>query len=349
MQDQNSDIKTRQKLKLKHVEACLLPESQYLKTAGFEKISLPNEASSSINFKDISLKTTFLSRELHTPLMIAPMTGGTELSTKLNRIWANVAEHFLMAMGVGSLRLALEESSVRSSFLVRQYAPNILLFANLGAAQLGRSISCENAQKAVEMIKADALFIHVNPMQEVIQERGDRDFSHLLPNIASVVKHLEKSNIPVLVREVGFGLSKKSVQRFLETGIAGMDAAGAGGTSWAKVEGLVATDEKYRKLGELFGEWGITTVDSIRNVRSVHADIPLIASGGIRSGLDVAKALSLGANIAAMAQPMLVHGMKGEEALIAFIDGIHEELKIAMFGAGVKKVEELLGLDSLTF
>lgn len=326
--------------KLKHIDACLLKESQYEKSAGFDGVELLHQSAAGISLADISLTTEFLGRTLKTPLMIAPMTGGVELGAILNRRWAEVSEHFGLSMGVGSQRLAIVDEQVRQSFMVRKYAPNILLFANLGAAQLCEPQGLENAQKAVDMIKADALFIHLNPLQEACQKRGDCDFSKLFRSLEKLVKLFSKSNIPVLVREVGFGLSKDAAIALISTGISGLDCAGAGGTSWSKVESLCAADEKYRQLGQVFGEWGIPTVQSIRNVRAISA-IPLIATGGIRSGLDVAKSLAVGANVAAMAQPMLKAAIISEERLFEFVEQTLLELKIAMFASGCQKVSKL--------
>jgi isopentenyl-diphosphate delta-isomerase len=320
--------------KLRHVHACLLEESQYKKTTGLEKIDLGHESAAGLNLASIDLSCQFLGHQLSAPLMIAPMTGGTELSAMLNRRWAEAAEHFGLAFGVGSQRLALENAQVRESFLVRKYAKSTMVFANLGAAQLLSSLKPIDALRAVEMIDADALFIHLNPLQEMCQEQGDKNFEGVLKALSAVVELFKSQGIPVLAREVGFGLSKKSAADLIATGIDGLDCAGAGGTSWSKVESLCAGNEKYRRLGEVFGEWGIPTAESIRNVRAVDAKIPLIATGGIRNGLDIAKALHLGADLVGMAQPMLRAAMAGSHALHDFIEQILLELRIAMAGAG---------------
>lgn len=328
--------------KLKHVQACLQPESQYIKSAGFDAVELKHEAAAGLCLGDISLKTEFLGHELSAPLMIAPMTGGMELGALLNERWAKAAGHFGLAMGVGSQRLALEDASLRTSFLVRKYAPDSLVIANLGAAQLMQGMGPAHALEAVAMIEADALFIHLNPLQEACKRDGDVNFSGLLLAIEGVVEHLGSRNIPVLVREVGFGLSEESARRLIGTGIAGIDCAGAGGTSWAKVEAMCASDESFKRCGFIFGEWGIPTATSIGNVRTVDKNIPLIATGGLRSGLDVAKALLLGAQLGAMAQPMLKHAIISEEALFSFIEQTLYELRVAMFAAGARKVAGLV-------
>jgi isopentenyl-diphosphate delta-isomerase len=327
--------------KLKHVQACLRPESQYSKSAGFDRIELEHQAAAGLNLCDIALTTNFLGYTLKAPLMIAPMTGGMELGARLNERWAKAAEHFGLAFGVGSQRIALERPEARPSFMIRRYAPSTLLFANLGASQLLKSVTSDHALKAVEMIEANALFIHLNPLQELCQRDGDRDFAGILDAITQIVARLHKHKIPVLVREVGFGLSEQATKDLLNCGVAGLDCSGAGGTSWAKVEALCADTKEYQHLGELFGEWGIPTAQSIKNVRAINKTIPLIASGGIRSGLDIAKALKLGANIAAIAQPCLVAGVESEEALFAYLEQIIHELRVALFAAGMTRVCEL--------
>ena len=333
----------KSEIKLKHVHACLMPESQYKKSAGFEHIELIHESAAGLSLDKICLQTEFLNKGLNAPLMIAPMTGGMEFGALLNQRWAKAAQHFGIAFGVGSQRLALENHEARSSFMVRAQAPDALIFANLGAAQLVESLDAKDALKAIEMIEADALFIHLNPLQEACQLHGDRNFTGILRAITGVVEYLDKYNIPVFVREVGFGLSQNAARALINCGVAGLDCAGAGGTSWAKVESLCASNEKYKRLGAVFGEWGIPTAQSIINVREIDKKIPLVASGGIRSGLDVAKAIKLGANIAAMAQPMLAAAIKGEEELFLFVEQIIEELKTGLFAAGASSLEDFLG------
>lgn len=327
--------------KLRHVNACMLAESQYVKSAGFGGVELPNEPAAGLNLDDVSLATEFLNHTLKAPLMIAPMTGGMELGAMLNQRFAQAAEHFGLAFGVGSQRLMLMDETALPTFRVRPYARTALIFANLGAAQILHEKGAVMAQQAVDFIQADALFLHLNPLQEACQEHGDTQFSGLLKGISAVVTSLRRHNIPVFVREVGFGMSKTSARALIETGIDGLDCAGAGGTSWAKVEAMCASNERYQKLGQALGEWGIPTVSSIANVRMVNQTIPLIATGGLRSGLDIAKAIALGADMGAMAQPMLLAAIKGEDALFAFIDQILLELRVAMFAAGKSRVAEL--------
>lgn len=327
--------------KLKHVQACLLPASQYSKSAGFAEIELAHQAAASLSLADISLATQFLGHELRAPLMIAPMTGGVALGGMLNERWAKAAEYFGLPFGVGSQRIMLRDESVFESFNVRKVAKTACIFANLGAAQILGADGVESAKRVVASIEASALFLHLNPMQEACKSDGDTSLSGLLAAIAAVVKALKSEKIPVLVREVGFGLSEQAAKSLITTGIDGLDCAGAGGTSWAKVEAMVSSDGLYGKLGQVFGEWGIPTAQSIRNVRAVDKTIPLVATGGLRSGLDVAKALALGADLGAMARPMLMAAIDSEEALFAFIEQTLLELRVAMYGAGVAHIDAL--------
>lgn len=338
MPNQNTD---QAAAKLKHVEACLVPESQYEKSTGLEMVELNHQAAGGLSLHEVKLSTTFLGRTIQAPLMIAPMTGGTELGALLNQRWARAAEHFGLPMGVGSQRLALFDDTVRQSFMVRRWAKTTMVFANLGAAQLMGEDACALAMRAVDMIEADALFIHINPLQEACQKNGDTNWVGMLTAIERVVATLKQHGVPVLAREVGFGISQKAALALINTGIAGLDCAGAGGTSWAKVEGLCAGDERSKRLGQVFGEWGIKTAQSITNVRTVNRTIPLIATGGIRTGLEVAKCLALGADMAAMARPMLIKALEGEEALHVFIEQVLLELKVSLFAAGAGNVPDI--------
>lgn len=327
--------------KLKHVQACLLPESQYVKTTGLEHVELTSQSAAGLSFDEISLRTTFLGHHLKAPLMIAPMTGGMELGRMLNERWARAAEHFGIAFGVGSQRLALLDESVRQSFLVRKEAPHAFIVANLGVAQLLKGDAVSHALRAVSMIEANALYVHLNPLQEACQHGGDRSFVGIQQALETICTTLRQHNIPVLAREVGFGLSTEAARILINCGVSGIDCAGAGGTSWTKVESLCAKEEHYKRLGAVFGEWGIPTATSIKNVRAVHKTIPLVAVGGIRTGLDVAKCLALSADLVGMAQPMLEKAIKSEDELFRFIEQILCELKVAMLASGARSIADL--------
>ncbi|MCP4501535.1 MAG: type 2 isopentenyl-diphosphate Delta-isomerase [Deltaproteobacteria bacterium] len=334
------------KSKLQHIEACLKDECEYRKSTGFERFSFVNQALCDVSLEDISLETHLVDKSIGAPLMIASMTGGVEQAFALNQMLARAAEKHRIPMGVGSQRVGIEDDSRAAFFNIRKDAPNAFLFANIGAVQLAKGWGVDEAKRAVDMIEADALFLHINPIQEAIQG-GDVDFKGLAKRIKEVTLALRKQGIPVFAREVGFGISEEAARVLVDCGVAGIDCAGAGGTSWAKVEGMVAKTERRRILGARFAEWGIPTSETLQMVRRASSHIPLIATGGIRDGVDVAKAIGLGADIVAMARPFLQAAHIGnnqdenEEAIDSFIHNTLEELRICMFGIGAADVEAL--------
>ncbi|MCC5860687.1 MAG: type 2 isopentenyl-diphosphate Delta-isomerase [Gammaproteobacteria bacterium] len=328
--------------KRQHLDVCLYEDVEYRKSTGLEVWTFQNDALPEVSLEHLDLSGSLVGRRLGAPLMISPMTGGTRRAGELNLRLARVAQRFGLAMGVGSQRLALEDAARARWFRVRHVAPDIALFANFGGAQLVRGWGVDEARRAVEMIEADALFIHLNPIQEAIQG-GDQDFRGLARRLEALCTALRADGIPVFAREVGFGLSENAARRLIECGVAGLDCAGAGGTSWARVEALCARSERRRILGERFAEWGIPTSQSILNVRRVTADIPLIACGGLRDGMDVARALALGADVGSMARPMLLRAHESEAALAAFVDSVLTELRVCMFGSGAANVKALRG------
>lgn len=332
--------------KAHHIDACLTPAVEYSKSAGFERFSFMNQALPELSLEEIDLTTSLCGKPLKAPLMIAPMTGGVERAHELNRRLARAAEEHGLAMGVGSQRVGVEDPERARFFKVRDVAPNILLFANFGAGQLAKGWGVDHARKAIAMIEADALFLHFNPIQEAAQG-GDVDFKGLASKVRALCRALAADGIPVFAREVGFGMSERAARMLVDAGIAGIDCAGAGGTSWAKVEGLVAKTERRKKMGLRFGEWGIPTTQAIREVRAASKRVPLIATGGLRSGVDLAIAMALGADIGSMARPMLVAANAGEEVLRGFIDDVLTELRICMFGIGAGNLEVLKGTPAL--
>lgn len=332
--------------KTHHIDACLTPDVEYTKSAGFERYGFVNQALPEIALDTIDLATSLCGKDLDAPLMIAPMTGGVARALELNKRLAKAAQEHGLAMGVGSQRVGVEDHERAQFFKVRDVAPDILLFANFGAAQLAKGWGLDEARRAVDMIEADALFLHFNPIQEAAQG-GDVDFSGLAQKVRALCTALGKQGVPVFAREVGFGMSERAAKMLVDAGISGIDCAGAGGTSWAKVEGIVAKSERRRKMGHRFGEWGIPTTQAILEVRKASLRVPLIATGGLRSGVDVAIAIALGADVGAMARPMLVAANAGEEVLRAFIDDVLTELRICMFGIGAADLAALKGTPHL--
>ena len=259
------------------------------------------------------------------------MTGGTPEAEKINAALAEAAQARGIAMGLGSQRAALEDPSIRKTYQIRRFAPDILLFANLGAVQLNYGLSLDDCKKAVDDVEANALFLHFNPLQEALQPEGDTNFTGLLAKIEHICRGLP---VPVVAKEVGWGLSGHTAKRLVEIGVAAIDVSGAGGTSWSQVEMHRAENEQQRKLASSFVSWGIPTAHAILDVRETLPEIPLIASGGLKSGLDIAKCIALGANLGAMAGPFLQAAVNSTNAVVELIDLILAEIRICMFATG---------------
>jgi isopentenyl-diphosphate Delta-isomerase len=319
--------------KAEHIRLAL-DEGTQLAASYFEEYRFDHRALPEIDLAEVDTATTFLGKRLAAPLLVSCMTGGTELANRINLNLAAGAEMRGVAVGVGSQRRAIEDPEQAASFRVRQVAPTIPLLANLGAVQLNYGFGSAECRRAVEMIDADALVLHLNPLQEAIQPEGQCDFSGLLPKMARVAAALP---VPVIAKEVGCGLSEATGRALAAAGIRILDTAGLGGTSWARIEARRAAN---LPLGELFADWGIPTPESIRQLAAING-VTVIGSGGVRSGLDVAKALALGAGLAGLAYPFLAAATESPEAVAARIDRLTEELRIAMFCLGVRTVEEL--------
>ncbi|MES0342239.1 MAG: type 2 isopentenyl-diphosphate Delta-isomerase [Candidatus Humimicrobiaceae bacterium] len=305
---------------------------------GFENYRFIHQALPELDFNSIDIGTNIFGKKLSAPLMISPITGGTMGSGRLNMRFAELAQKKNIAMGIGSQRIAIEDSSFEESFRIRNTAPDILLFANLGAVQLNHGFGLEQCKRAVDMIEADALMLHLNPMQEVFQDGGDHNFSNLASKIANICK---KAQFPVIVREVGFGISADAAKLLIDAGVAGIDVGGAGGTSWIKIESRRSKNPVLKNISKSFMEWGISTTDSLEMATGAGSDIKIIASGGIRTGLDAAKAIALGADIAGFALPILKASTDSAGEAENLIDEIILGLKVAMFGIGAPNISIL--------
>jgi isopentenyl-diphosphate Delta-isomerase len=327
-----------QRRKADHLRVCLEDEVQFQVTTGLERYRFRHSCLPELDWQELSLATSFLGKSLAAPLLISSMTGGTEFAQLVNFRLAAAAQRYGLAMGVGSQRVAVENPEVNATFAVRSVAPDILLFANLGAVQLNYTYGLAECQRVVDWLEADALILHLNPLQEAVQTRGDTNFRDLLSKIAQLCCRL---SVPVIAKEVGNGISGPMAQRLLEAGVSAIDVAGAGGTSWAKVESARASDPRQRRLGQTFANWGIPTADCVRAVRSVAPDLPLIASGGLRNGLDVAKTIALGADLAGLALPFLQAAAESEEALDELIDILIAEVTTVLFCTGSANLAEL--------
>lgn len=308
---------------------------QYFDDYRFEHRALPE-----IDYEAIDTTVDFLGKELAAPLLVSCMTGGTDEAGGVNRNLARGADRCRVAMGVGSQRAALEDPLQVETFQVRDQAPDIPLLANLGAVQLNYGYGAEEARQAVEMVGADALVFHLNPLQEAIQPEGDTNFADLLRQMGEVAGELD---VPLVAKEIGCGISRETGRALAERGIRIVDVAGLGGTSWARIEGHRA---RNRSLGELFSGWGIPTPVAIEQMATVDG-LTVIGSGGVRSGLDVAKAIALGADLVGMASPFLGPATTGPEAVVETIEGVVRELEIAMFCVGARSIEELKEVDLL--
>jgi isopentenyl-diphosphate delta-isomerase len=323
------DISAR---KREHIET-VLNEDVAAKgvTTGFELFQFDHCALPEFSLDRIDLSVEIFGRRLAAPLLISSMTGGTERAHKINLSLAEAAQELGIAMAVGSQRAAIEQDDLAESYRVRRAAPDILLFANIGAVQLNYGFGADQARRAVDMIEADALFLHLNPLQEAVQAEGDRDWRGLLNKIESLVAALD---IPVVIKEVGAGLSGATARQLADAGVAAIDVAGAGGTSWSEVEAKRQPDPFTREVAHAFVGWGIPTAFSLRAVREAVPDLPVFASGGLRSGIDVAKSIRLGATLCGLAAPVLGSATEGAEAVRHRMAVCIQELRIAAFCTG---------------
>ena len=331
------DLETIKKRKKDHLKFALSSISQVGDT-GFSSYRFIHNALPEANFDEIDTSTEFLGKRVNFPFFISCMTGGVEKGGEINENLAKAAQKYKIPMGVGSQRIAIEHKDLEKLFKVRQYAPDIPLMANIGLVQLNYGYGLREFQKCVDMIGADALVVHINPIQEIIQPGGDRNWEKLLPKLAKIVRKLK---VPVIAKEVGFGLSGDVVGWLYDVGIRIFDTAGWGGTNWALVEGFRGKAD--RELGELFSNWGIPTTESIKMCSEFKTKrhITILGSGGIRSGIDIAKALVLGADLAGIAAPFAKAALVSTQEVERLIGRYAQELKVAMFGVGAKNIAEL--------
>ncbi|MBO8157426.1 MAG: type 2 isopentenyl-diphosphate Delta-isomerase [Bacillaceae bacterium] len=331
--------------KAEHIDICLYQDvaGQGI-TTGFEQYRFLHEALPEVNFEDISLAAPFLSKNLRAPFLISSMTGGTEQAADINRHLAEAAEARGWAMGLGSTRIALENQEYAHTFQVRKHAPSIPLIANLGAVQLNYGYDYTHCQRIIDLTEADALVLHLNSLQEVFQNNGDTNFKGLLKKIEQVCQHLD---VPVGVKEVGWGIHGELARKLFQAGISFVDVAGAGGTSWSQVE-KHRSDQSVKKMAaEAFADWGISTAEAIQDVRRANPKGIVIASGGMRNGVEAAKAIALGADLVGFGRSILKEATLSTEALIQAFERIELELQIAMFGIGAGSLNELKESDHL--
>ncbi len=306
-------------------------------TNGLERWQFIHQALPELDYDQINLRTSIFGKTLYAPLLISSMTGGAKNCKNFNEIFAKAAQETGIAMGVGSQRAALEDPTLIHSFEVRKYAPDILLFANIGAIQLNYGFDLETCKRAVDMIQADALYLHLNPLQEVLQPEGNTNFRGLIKKIESICSGL---TCPVIIKEVGWGISGEIASTLFDLGVSAIDVAGTGGTSWSQIESFRG-DEENATIAASFKDWGIPTETSIQLLRKSAPNMMIFASGGITNGVEVAKCLALGAILGGLARPFLQAADNGEDVLIKLINRIKKEIKICMFCTGKSNLNEL--------
>ncbi|MTW84600.1 type 2 isopentenyl-diphosphate Delta-isomerase [Virgibacillus dakarensis] len=327
------------KRKTEHIRLCLTENVEGVnKTTGLEGISFIHNALPEINFADIKLDSTFLNKAVKAPFLVSSMTGGSELAEKINTNLAIAAEARGWAIGLGSTRALLESDAHKESFLIRQHARSVPLIANIGAVQLNYGYGAKECQRLVDLTEADSLYLHLNSLQEVVQDEGDLNFKDLLPKIKEVCKALP---VPVGVKEVGFGIDGTVAEKLYEAGVSYIDVAGAGGTSWSQVEKLRSKDSLRKAAAEAFNSWGNPTKDCIVSIKSKLPEVPIVASGGMKTGVDAAKAMTIGADMIGFARQLLQAATESAEKVMQAMEQIEFEMKMVMFGIGVKSITEL--------
>jgi len=331
-------IETR---KEKHVNISLRNNVQSDISTGFEDVRLIHRAIPEVNLSEISTETTLFGKRLNAPLLISALTGGTTEARRVNSTLAHAAKAFSIGLGVGSQRIAIEQEEKENSFrVIREIAPDALIIGNLGCPQLSLGWGVAEANRCVEMIAADALAIHMNPLQEAVQLEGETNYRGILSKLKEITHCL---SVPVIMKETGCGVAHEDAVRIEEAGVAGIEVSGLGGTSWAAIEYFIAKEDGEKEketLGKALWNWGIPTAVSVVEVKR-STELKVIASGGIRTGTDMAKAIALGADAVGIAKPFLDKAVEGKDALLGHIEGILNEFRVVMFLVGAKNVKEL--------
>ena len=340
--DASSDIEVIKQRKKEGIDIPLQKNVQAKTTSTYlEYVRLVHNALPELDYDDIDTSMTFLGKRFSAPIIIDSMTGGTDEATIINGRLGELAEKYGFGMGLGSQRAGLKSEELAATYsIARKNAPNAFLIANIGGAQLSKGFTVDEAKKIVKMIGANALVVHLNPLQELVQPEGEPRYKGVLAQISELAKTID---VPLIVKEVGAGISKEVAIKLEMANVSAINIAGAGGTTWAGVEKLRAEslkDDLKKHLGEMFWDWGIPTAASLIEVRRA-VKLPLIASGGLRNGLEVAKCIALGASMAAMAYPFLQTAAQSRESLFAFADTILAELKSTMFLVGAKNIAAL--------
>ncbi len=319
-------------------------------TTGLEHYRFTHCALPELNLADVDMSLELFGKRLTAPILVSSMTGGTGEASAINRTLAQAAQEYGLAMGLGSQRAGIEQPETAATFRVRDVAPDILLFADLGAIQLNYGFGVAECRQAVDMVKADALILHLNPLQEAVQQGGDLEWAGLADRMAEVCAAL---HVPVIVKEVGWGISYDVAKLLIEAGVSVVDVAGAGGTSWSQVEMHRAPTERMQRLAASFADWGLPTTDSILAVAQARGelkreDVHIFASGGIRSGQDIAKCVALGADLVGLASPFLRKAVESAQEVVEEMDLLATEMRIAMFSSGAGDIQSLRRKGVLT-
>ncbi|MBI5825621.1 MAG: type 2 isopentenyl-diphosphate Delta-isomerase [Chloroflexi bacterium] len=321
-----------------HIKINLEKDVRSALTSGLEKYRFIHQALPELDLNRIDTTLRLFGKPLTSPTLISSMTGGTSEAETINLRLAEAAQECGIAMGVGSQRAAIEDPQQAKTFQVRRVAPDILLFANLGAVQLNYGYGIDQCRRAVDMIQADALYLHLNPLQEAVQDAGDTNWAGIAKKIEEVCKKLEA---PVIAKEVGWGISERTAKLLADCGVQAIDVAGAGGTSWSQVEMHRAPDEFTRNLAATFVGWGIPTAESIVGVKRSVPEMRVFASGGIKDGLDIAKCIALGATLGGMAGQFLKAAAISTEKAVEMMKLTKRQIEVTMFAAGVEKLDGL--------
>jgi isopentenyl-diphosphate Delta-isomerase len=321
-----------------HIEINLRKDVQSLLTSGFELYHFEHDPLPEIDLKNISIVCDFLGKSIQAPILVSSMTGGTSEGMKINKNLAEAAQLRGIALALGSGRAGLDSEEAAKTYQLRKWAPSIPIYANLGAIQLNYGCGVDECKRVVEMAGADALILHLNSLQEALQPEGQTNFGGLEKKIEMVCKALE---VPVIAKEVGWGINGKAARTLVNAGVSCIDVAGAGGTSWSEVEKHRNESEERIRISSHFQDWGTPTAEAVRDVCMELPNIPVIASGGLRKGLDIAKSLALGASMGGIAGGFLKAAAQSSEEVIRMIDELILELRIVMFAVGAGTVKEM--------
>lgn len=334
-----SDTPTTESRKADHIRINLEENVQFPNvTTGLGNYRFMHNALPELNLQDIDTTVNLFGKTLNSPILISSMTGGTDIARRLNRRLAEAAQEHNIAMGLGSQRAAIEDEALNDSYYVRDIAPDIMLFANVGAVQLNYGYGIDQCRRAVELVDATALILHFNVLQEAVQPEGDVNFAGLLSKVETVCK---KMDVPVIAKEVGWGFSEQNARDLANAGVSAIDVAGSGGTSWSEVEYYRAPTAFHARVAASFADWGIPTSDAIQYAKQGAPELAIFASGGLRNGIDIAKSVALGATLGGLAGPFLKAADASPEALDQLIREIHTQLKIAMLCSGNQDIASL--------